>query len=126
MKAKRNLPVYLLGGVVVILLLMFFITQQTSAGVGPTLRSLLGYPPLSTTESETKGNETTPNEMPTPSREDISALPDAPVLVPVEDEQRQQNEVALAVLTELVSKAEAQYFTPGWWYILSEREAFLT
>lgn len=121
MKAKRNLAVYLVGGVVVVLLLMLFITQRTSAGVGPTLRSLLGYPPISATEDETG-----PNEMPTPSREEVLAMPGAPTLVPVEEAQRQQNETILAVLKELFGKAEAIYFAPGWWHIFSEREVFLT
>jgi len=118
--SRKRIIIY--SGLTVLLLTVLLWPAVIQAGAGPTLRSLLGWEVAPEIETQLPAAA----ELPTPSHEEIMALPDAPQFVSAALEQLTQTEQAILRLEELTARAEQKYIKSGWWHILTETQGFIT
>lgn len=135
----RKKTLYIFGGLVILVLVVLFWPVNILARAGPTLRSILGWDatlPAAEVEAQPPAAAEFPTpsreeimalpdatEFPTPSREEIMALPDGPGFVLTENEQLKRNEEVVALLEQLVAKAEEKYLFSGWLHTVLQTEA---
>lgn len=117
---------FIFSGLVILLAAVLIRPINTTAGEGPTLRSILGWKDTPTPVVEAPQFQA-PAELPTPSKEEImTSRFEALKPSQTSGDQLNRNEEIIAQLERLITEANERYTLPGWWHTFRYKETFIT